>query len=186
MPCGFCGRSGIATCAELYLTTSKKSPQTVSSCEFAHKFHYKPALESTDTGPSTNVGIKCTIPGCAVVIGKKVTAIWKYNMEEHIHERHPDYALDGLTGAPIPADLALAMQIRPEEERRIGIPAHLIPKPLISQPFVNTAELADTRSQRKRSAAIAKLSVDTTVAGPSQPLISAGGSASSKRRRSAT
>ncbi|EMD31047.1 hypothetical protein CERSUDRAFT_36896, partial [Gelatoporia subvermispora B] len=60
MPCGFCGRSGITTCSEVFLTKGSK-PQAFSRCRHYNKFHYKPALRSTVTSRSTNVPILCAI-----------------------------------------------------------------------------------------------------------------------------
>ncbi|RDB24483.1 hypothetical protein Hypma_008516 [Hypsizygus marmoreus] len=62
MPCGFCGRSGIAACSEIYLSKGK-APQAQGNCEHAHRFNYAPSLKSTASTPCTNVPILCLIPG---------------------------------------------------------------------------------------------------------------------------
>ncbi|KAH8071053.1 hypothetical protein BXZ70DRAFT_864406, partial [Cristinia sonorae] len=129
MPCGICGRSGIAACTEVFLTKGK-SPQAVSRCQYFHKYHYKPSLESTATGPtgSTNTPIQCQIPNCtAVTPDRMITAHWKFNMPEHIRRQHPGYSLDGITGAPVTAAFARSMHITAIEEERLGIPAEKIP-----------------------------------------------------------
>ncbi|KAH8105867.1 hypothetical protein BXZ70DRAFT_1036584 [Cristinia sonorae] len=131
MPCGICGRSGIAACSEVFLTKGK-SPQAVSRCQYFHKYHYKPSLESTATGPSTNTPIQCQIPNCtAVTPDRMITAHWKFNMPEHIRRQHPGYSLDGVTGAPVTAAFARSMHITAIEEERLGIPAEKIPPPCV-------------------------------------------------------
>ncbi len=128
-PCGFCGRSGLEACSQLFLT---KSSQAHSECRHAHKFHYKPALYPTASTPSTNVPIICTIPGCTTAIRYSnglTGAIWKYNMPDHIRTAHPEYSIDGIDDAkaPLPPELAQAIAISRDEEVRIGIPEEKIP-----------------------------------------------------------
>lgn len=148
MPCGFCGRSGIAGCSEIFMTKGK-SPQAESNCQHAHKFQYQPSLKSTSSTPSTNIPILCSIPGCTRTIGSKRTAVWKYNMPEHIRTAHPGYSSNGIEdGVSLPPDLARAMFISPEEEHRIGIPKENIPpKPALP----STPDSASTRGAAKRS-----------------------------------
>ncbi|TCD63849.1 hypothetical protein EIP91_004891 [Steccherinum ochraceum] len=128
MPCGFCGRSGIPACARVFLTKGKR-PQAVSHCEHARKFRYASALTSTATGPSTNVPIRCTLDNCGgTTVDGRWPAVWKLNMTAHIRKFHPGSSTDGgLTGAPIDDVIVYDMYITPEEETRLGIPAHLIP-----------------------------------------------------------
>lgn len=62
------------------------------------------------------------------MVGDYQTAVWKYNMPEHIHESHPGYAASEFEdGAPLPPSLAHAMHISAEEEKLMGIPEQLIP-----------------------------------------------------------
>ncbi|KIJ60255.1 hypothetical protein HYDPIDRAFT_32370 [Hydnomerulius pinastri MD-312] len=127
LPCGFCGRSGIQTCAEVYLM-KQKAPQARSNCRHQHKFNYAPSLVSNVSTPCTNVPIECLIPGCRAEVGSNITAVWKYNMPEHIWLCHPGYSSDGIEdGVPVPAAMARAMLITHEEEEMIGIPSDKIP-----------------------------------------------------------
>ncbi|KAI0724703.1 hypothetical protein C8Q72DRAFT_857147 [Fomitopsis betulina] len=98
-----------------------------SSCPYAHKFKYGSSLVPNLKNPCTNIPILCTIPGCTGTVGNLRKAIWKYNMEEHIHTVHPGYPLDSTDlGVPIPDDLAHAMFITHDEETWMGIPPEKI------------------------------------------------------------
>jgi hypothetical protein len=156
MPCGFCGRSGISSCGEVYLTKGSH-PQAQSNCRHANKFHYAPSLKSTNSTPSTNVPILCEIPGCTGQVGQKWTAIWKYNMEEHIRSEHPDYSdLDNLEhGAPLPSTLIKSMLITREEEERLGIPREKIPP----KPSLPSNDTAPSQSRKRgRAGTLAAIS----------------------------
>lgn len=117
-------------CTELYLTKPRKNenPQVKSSCPYAHKLKYGSSLVPNKKNLCTNIPILCTIPGCTGTVGNLRKAIWKYNMEEHIHTVHPGYPLDSTDlGVPIPDDLAHAMFITHDEEAWMGIPPEKIP-----------------------------------------------------------
>ncbi|KAL0961307.1 hypothetical protein HGRIS_006266 [Hohenbuehelia grisea] len=152
MPCGFCGRSGAPGCSEVYLTKGN-SPQAQGNCAHAHKFQYQPALKVTSSTPSTNVPILCTIQGCTGFVGSLRTAVWKYNMPEHIRICHPQYSPDGLTdGAPLPADLASRMLITYQEELLVGIPEDKIPlQSAATAPNTTTLTLPATRNSIRLS-----------------------------------
>ncbi|KAI0686301.1 hypothetical protein C8T65DRAFT_591318 [Cerioporus squamosus] len=126
MPCGFCGRSGITSCQQLFLT-SGKNPQAKSGCLYAHTFQYRPSLVSKLGGMvCTNTPILCSIPGCTRCTGNYLSAIWKYNMEEHLRLEHPGYSWDGFHPGTIVPDLLSAMHITREEEEAMKIPAEAI------------------------------------------------------------
>ncbi|GLB43863.1 hypothetical protein LshimejAT787_1500470 [Lyophyllum shimeji] len=150
MPCGFCGRSGNPACDQVFLSKGK-SPQATSGCRLASKFHYQPSLKSTGSTPCTNVPILCSIAGCTGAVGTQQTAIWKYNMPEHIRTVHPGYAWNALGGdAPLPASLAHAMHITPEEEAILGIPKENIPPAHPLPPFESTTSRGSKRSSTNR------------------------------------
>ncbi|KAH9946850.1 hypothetical protein B0H21DRAFT_883432 [Amylocystis lapponica] len=65
------------------------------------------------------------IPGCTSVVGKLLTAVWKYNIQEHVRKFHPG---DLAEGAPLPPTMLRAMFISHDEELRLGIPADKIPE----------------------------------------------------------
>ncbi|KAI0054339.1 hypothetical protein BV25DRAFT_1764193, partial [Artomyces pyxidatus] len=126
-PCGFCGRSGHPGCADVFLVKGK-TMQAETMCPHFQKFQYGPTSHSTESTPSTNIPILCTIPGCTGRIGSKYTAVWKYNMSEHIRQAHPGFSIGGyLDGAPLPDNLVCSMYITDEEETRLKIPAQHIP-----------------------------------------------------------
>ncbi|KAI0067932.1 hypothetical protein BV25DRAFT_1911795 [Artomyces pyxidatus] len=134
-PCGFCGRSGLRGCDEVFLTKGN-NPQALSHCPHFEKFQYRRAQQSSDTSPSTNVPILCSIPGCTGTVGQHLTAVWKYNMPEHIRVAHPGHSVGGYEdGAPLPDDLVRNMFIALDEERRIKIPDAKIPFKSIPAPL---------------------------------------------------
>lgn len=149
MPCGFCGRSGIAACAELYLTTGK-APQVVSSCAFAHKFYYKSAKKHTSSSACTNVPIRCLLPGCSAFVGKNVTAVWKYNIGEHIQLCHPGHATSDqpqLDSNPLPPAMLEEMFLSRQEELDLGIPAEKIPPKSTDYPSATSATISQQGSR---------------------------------------
>ena len=127
MPCGFCGLSNVPACQQLYITKHGRG-QARSECLHAHDFQYKVSLVSTVSTPCTNTPIICTIPGCAGEVGQGLkTAVWKYNMPEHIRTCHPGYASDHTEEGVHMQDLLNTASITRLEEQRIGIPQDMIP-----------------------------------------------------------
>ncbi|KLO14230.1 hypothetical protein SCHPADRAFT_794213, partial [Schizopora paradoxa] len=128
MPCGFCGRSGVAACNEVFLTKGR-SPQAKSGCQYAYQFKYQPSLKPSKTSPCTNVPILCRIPGCTGTVGEKLTAVWKYNMAEHIRLFHPGYtsSYNDIGMAPLPPGMMEEMYVSVEEEIFMKIPNEKIP-----------------------------------------------------------
>ena len=126
-PCGFCGRPE-RVCAGPTLT--KGSPQARSECPYYRLFFYQPSLKPSATTPSTNVPILCRIPECKVEKNGNWSAVWKYNMPEHLRIAHPAYSRDG-TGIdgliPLPPLMIHEMHISDEEEHALGIPLTHIP-----------------------------------------------------------
>lgn len=152
MPCGFCGRSNITACQQLYISKHGRG-QAKSNCSRAHDYQYKTSLVSTITTPCTNTPIICTIPGCAGEVGQNRTAIWKYNMPEHIRTHHPGYSCDGIEDGLRAPDLLRTSSISLLEEQRIGIPANLIPpKPDLNIPEPTSDSLERRRSRDKQAA----------------------------------
>lgn len=125
-PCGFCGRSGISACTELYLTAAK-NPQARSDCEYYHDFRYKLSLTSTHTTPCTNTPVLCPVPGCTKKTGKLLSAVWKYNLPDHVRTQHPGYSVDGFQEGTIDIGLLRLIDISYEEETALHIPPNLIP-----------------------------------------------------------
>ncbi|KAI0763396.1 hypothetical protein BC629DRAFT_1273639, partial [Irpex lacteus] len=126
MPCGFCGLSNITDCQQLYITKNGRG-QAKSSCSRAHDFQYKTSLTSTVSTPCTNTPIVCPIPGCAGEVGSNKTAIWKYNLPEHVRAHHPGYSCDGMDDGLPDHNLLHVAFISKEEESRLGIPNDMIP-----------------------------------------------------------
>ncbi|KAI0808974.1 hypothetical protein BC629DRAFT_1672602 [Irpex lacteus] len=126
MPCGFCGRSGIATCRDIYIAKGKRG-QATSGCPHAHDFRYKTSLTSTVSTPSTNTPVLCPFRGCTGVVGQNLTAVWKYNMAEHVKTAHPGFSYNGIERGAHHDEFLQIAHISNEEEMRIGIPANKIP-----------------------------------------------------------
>ncbi len=153
-PCGFCGRSGIASCSELYLTTGK-SPQAVSGCQRAHKFQYALSIHSSTKMPSTNTPVLCPVPGCTRTQNRKQTAVWKYNLPEHIRQSHPGFSPDGIEDGAIASNLLQTIYITDDEEERLGIPVERRPHKV---PPLPTSERESARSSSTVSPSSARSS----------------------------
>lgn len=121
MPCGFCGQSGITSCSQIYLTVGK-NPQAKGECAYAHSFYYKNRLESTGKMRCTNTPILCPIDSCTRRVGKLYTAVWKYNMPEHIATQHPGYLIDGYADSVVVPNLHAAVKISIDEHRALQVP----------------------------------------------------------------
>ncbi|KAK7033869.1 hypothetical protein R3P38DRAFT_3186107 [Favolaschia claudopus] len=105
-PCGFCGQStSNGTC-----TIGLAQKQIKSTCPDAYKFKLSAALTCSVSKPSTNAPIACVLCN---------TVHWKYNMNTHLQERHPNWQK---TISDAKADEFLAKILISEiEERRLGI-----------------------------------------------------------------
>ncbi|KAJ7254251.1 hypothetical protein C8J57DRAFT_1076384, partial [Mycena rebaudengoi] len=75
-PCGFCGGSMTNNSCTIGIQSGKAS----SSCLDAYPFMVSAASNSSTSKPCTNVPIRCVL--CDDIH-------WKYNMEQHLKERHP-------------------------------------------------------------------------------------------------
>ncbi len=116
-------------CSQLYLTAQAgRSPQARSECPYYCAFQYKSSLNSTHTMPCTNTPVLFPVPGCTQSLpGKLLTAIWKYNMPQHICMHHPGYSVNGFEDGTLLPDLLHVMDISREEEKALGIPEGAIP-----------------------------------------------------------
>ncbi|KAF7328555.1 hypothetical protein MVEN_02543200 [Mycena venus] len=77
-PCGFCGKE----MSDRGCTISIVSGKAISSCPERYQFQVKAALKSSSTKPCTNAPLKCSL--CP-------ETHWKYNMLQHLQERHPTW-----------------------------------------------------------------------------------------------
>ncbi|EPS99542.1 hypothetical protein FOMPIDRAFT_64854 [Fomitopsis schrenkii] len=85
-PCGFCGRTG----CQISLLKTSSSYQPVSRCLRAQKFTLAAAKKHSNRMKSTNAPIHCDL--CDVdPATKQKPVFWKYNMFQHIHEKHPSH-----------------------------------------------------------------------------------------------
>ncbi|KAH9937098.1 uncharacterized protein B0H18DRAFT_867680 [Fomitopsis serialis] len=155
LPCGFCGRpERLCTAPTMTKGTSRSTPQARSECPYYRLFFYQPSLKPSPATPCTNVPIICMVPGCKAAKDGNWTAVWKYNMVEHLRQCHPSYGLestprlDGLI--PLPPAMQHEMHISDEEERALRIPAELIPykSPL---PRIATPELAESTGTARKA-----------------------------------
>ncbi|KAH9910636.1 uncharacterized protein B0H18DRAFT_1176982 [Fomitopsis serialis] len=83
-PCGFCGRTG----CNIDLLKTSSSYQPASNCPHAHKFNLAPAKKYSARMPSTNVPLHCDLCETDPTTKKKPT-FWKYNIFNHIQDKHP-------------------------------------------------------------------------------------------------
>ncbi|KAI0054409.1 hypothetical protein BV25DRAFT_1949134 [Artomyces pyxidatus] len=134
MPCGFCGRSNHPDCK----VSLKEMAQTIhieSKCPYFTTFRYKAAAKGSDTTPCRNVPVVCLL--CTEPTPRNSRpvfqhAVWRYNMEEHLAERHAEYASPrnpDISRLPLPQAVWKAMEILRSEELALGIPEDKLPTP---------------------------------------------------------
>ena len=84
-PCGLCLNSG--TLCEIYLVSRGDTATSInmakSRCQNLRRIKLKLAEQFTTTQPCTNHPLICSL------CGKDSPAVWKYNVKDHIVERHP-------------------------------------------------------------------------------------------------
>ncbi|KAF9232942.1 hypothetical protein BU15DRAFT_28835, partial [Melanogaster broomeanus] len=126
-PCGFCGhdnggRAGEDKCA-LSMKITSRAVNWESRCPYKHTFQYGSASKGSDSRPCRNVPVICTLchhPGRDT---DTHPAIWRYNMEAHLNETHPEYAHPGKQkGLALPRSVYEAMVLTPLEEKKAGVP----------------------------------------------------------------
>ncbi|KAJ7925362.1 hypothetical protein B0H13DRAFT_1556603, partial [Mycena leptocephala] len=106
-PCGFCGKN----MSNSGCTIDIPSGKAMSSCSEKYQFQVKAALKSSGTKPCTNAPLKCSL--CP-------ETHWKYNMAEHLRERHPTWEVTMPQHAR--SELSSAIAISHNEECRLGVP----------------------------------------------------------------
>jgi len=85
-PCGLCLRTGVCT---FHLRKGRGADGGVqvdykkSTCPGMVEFNYKVAAQPTKSSPCSNVPLHC--PGCP----STAPAIWRYNLKEHLKNKHP-------------------------------------------------------------------------------------------------
>ncbi|KAH9940558.1 hypothetical protein B0H21DRAFT_754571 [Amylocystis lapponica] len=126
MPCGFCGRSQRPECA-VSLKTTGRSTELECGCSYSTPFGDEFANKASGTIPCRNVPIICTLCPEPSNDATKRPATWRYNMETHLHDHHPEFAsLENPTGLPLPRALWQDIDISAEEEKALGVPEALI------------------------------------------------------------
>lgn len=125
LPCGFCGRCGEADCT-LTMKILSRSIQWSMQCPRMEPFQYGSANKGSDNRPCRNVPVICTLchhPGKET---DAQPAIWHYNMEAHLTDRHPQYAHPGKAdGLPLPEDVYEATAVTALEESKFSIPTRM-------------------------------------------------------------
>ena len=91
LPCGFCGRCGAAECAPTLKILSRNT-QWSSQCPRMEPFQYGSANKGSNHRPCRNVPVICSLCNHPGRETDTRPAVWRYNMEAHLTERHPEYA----------------------------------------------------------------------------------------------
>ena len=102
-----------------------RSIQWSMQCPRMEPFQYGSANKGSGNRPCRNVPVICTL--CAHP-GKETDtrpAFWRYNMEAHLADCHPEYAHPGkVDGLPLPEDVHEATALTALEESKFGLPTH--------------------------------------------------------------
>ncbi|KAJ7573280.1 hypothetical protein C8J56DRAFT_709556, partial [Mycena floridula] len=126
LPCGFCGRSGRPECA-VFMKKKGNSYDVSSNCLMYQAFSYGAAEKGSRATPSRNVPLICRL--CPIPRGRVPvhTAVWRYNMPEHIRLRHSNFATPGSPeGDRLPWDIWKDIEVDAAEERALGVPDALV------------------------------------------------------------
>ncbi|KAK7012371.1 hypothetical protein R3P38DRAFT_3019043 [Favolaschia claudopus] len=145
-PCGFCGRSGNPECAVTMRPKGESFEITKCDCSYRHNFNYNPANTGSSKTPSRNVPVICAL--CPRPEGRYplFPGIWRYNMEQHLRDRHPEYASPlQPEGDILPFELWLSARVEYNEQLLLGVPENLIPVPFTK--FIHEAEGTSDRRE---------------------------------------
>ncbi|KAJ7936419.1 hypothetical protein B0H13DRAFT_1589586, partial [Mycena leptocephala] len=132
-PCGFCGDSMTNGTCTIGIRSGNKA---TSTCSEAYKFAIKSASNSSGAHPCTNVPIRCIL--CQEVH-------WKYNMEQHLRDRHPEWELTKSRGERDAFSSTFA--ISESERLKLGVPETSPASPVQSEQ--SDALLNDSRGQKR-------------------------------------
>ncbi|KAG1741482.1 uncharacterized protein EDB91DRAFT_1248037 [Suillus paluster] len=122
LPCGFCGESNNPDCALTLKDTCRMWWEM--KCPRKESFQYGSAIKGSNTCPCRNVPIVCKL---CVHHGQDTDwrpAVWRYNLETHLDQQHPEYAHPGKpAGALLPRNMYDALALTAAEEKKAGVPA---------------------------------------------------------------
>lgn len=128
LPCGFCGCSGQPECAITITVPAKATTTWDTKCTYQHQFRYPSADAGSKNTPCHNLPLKCELchPILPPVPSKTmrkipvvpVSAVWRYNMHEHIFHEHEEYVVPGQrdVGLPLPASVWREMKLTDLEQ----------------------------------------------------------------------
>ncbi|KAG1743139.1 hypothetical protein EDB19DRAFT_1633376 [Suillus lakei] len=134
LPCGFCGRSGQPECAITITMPAKAATTWDTKCMYQHQFHYTSTKTGSKNMPCCNLPLKCELchPILPPAPGKTtrktavipVSAVWCYNMHEHIFQEHEEYMVPGQRdiGVPLPISVWREMKLTDLEQTALHIP----------------------------------------------------------------
>ncbi|KAG2145917.1 hypothetical protein DEU56DRAFT_719768, partial [Suillus clintonianus] len=93
------------------------------NCPLKESFQYASASKGSENRPCRNVPVFCKL----CIHQNRETdwrpAIWRYNIEAHLNEWHPEFAHPGKPyGLSLPRDMYDSMVLTPREEKRLGVP----------------------------------------------------------------
>ncbi|KAJ7891388.1 hypothetical protein B0H14DRAFT_2217219, partial [Mycena olivaceomarginata] len=131
LPCGFCGESGHAAC-NTYLQVKTKATTVETNCRLNTPMKYVFAERGSHATPCRNVLIVCGLCPSTLMAGKESRAQpaqWRYNMEEHLAQAHPEYASPRNPEGDkrLPHAVWIRMKTSDEEEKVLGIPVDKTP-----------------------------------------------------------
>jgi len=156
LPCGFCGSSGNPDCV-IKLKKTKRVTEVIVDCPHKVPFKYGFAEKGSESCPCRNVPVICTLCTHRGRDTDAKSAVWRYNMEQHLNLSHPEYAHPGkLLGLPLPSHMIRTVALTALEEKKSGVPACLSPEtPSSSHIQANHESMhlpASTSSGQKRRA----------------------------------
>ncbi|KAF8835724.1 hypothetical protein BDN67DRAFT_1015279 [Paxillus ammoniavirescens] len=109
--CGFCGHSQVEhlNCMVKLKVTSTRGVEMHTDCSSMVRIKFTYADKGLKKQPCHNVPV--------------ISAIWRYNMEQHFNFTHPEYAHPGkLLGLPLPSNIIPSIVVDSREEAKFGVP----------------------------------------------------------------
>lgn len=147
-PCGFCGGVATGECEPKLKELSRSITCTVN-CPRKEPFQYGSAAKGSNNRPCRNIPIMCRL---CIHDGKETEtrpAIWRYNMEAHLNEKHPEYAHPGKNdGLPLPRTVYEAMELTAAEEKKAGVPVRTVFTTILEK---ENAAPSNPRTQKRKA-----------------------------------
>ncbi|KIL00866.1 hypothetical protein PAXRUDRAFT_23037 [Paxillus rubicundulus Ve08.2h10] len=99
------------------------APKWITHCLYQEDFHYGYAEKGSNNKPCCNIPIVCLLCDHQLKDTDTCTALWHYNIEVHLGNRHSEYAHPGKPqGLPLPHEMYDIIFFLTDLEQKANIP----------------------------------------------------------------